>query len=108
MFLIGGKKVAVKIQKVFPDVLEDIQEEYRILRDLSDHPNLPDFYGAYLKRGRGGDEVWFVMQVRKTLKHHPNPKWEYLKLLVAVLKAVWKVTSNCLLWRIGWAPARWG
>lgn len=70
---------------MLPDILEDIQEEYRILRDLSDHPNLPDFYGAYLKRGRGGDEIWFVMQVRKPLKHYPKPKGEYLKLLVVVL-----------------------
>jgi serine/threonine protein kinase len=59
----GGMKVAVKIQKVCPERMDDIQEEYRVLRDLSSHPNLPDFYGAYLQRTRDGDHLWFVMQV---------------------------------------------
>jgi myosin-3 len=42
-----------------------IEEEYRILRDLSDHPNLPNFYGVYLKKGQKGekDQVWFVQEV---------------------------------------------
>uniref|UniRef100_A0A1B6C2U7 Protein kinase domain-containing protein n=1 Tax=Clastoptera arizonana TaxID=38151 RepID=A0A1B6C2U7_9HEMI len=61
----GGKKVAIKIQKLSSDVLENIQDEFRILRDLSSHPNLPDFYGVYLKKGKAGkpDELWFVMQL---------------------------------------------
>ncbi|KAL1124362.1 hypothetical protein AAG570_000991, partial [Ranatra chinensis] len=62
----GGKKVAIKIQTVNKETFPDIEEEYRILRDLSDHPNLPDFYGAYLKRNAddgGDDKIWFVMQL---------------------------------------------
>uniref|UniRef100_A0A1B6LPF4 Neither inactivation nor afterpotential protein C n=1 Tax=Graphocephala atropunctata TaxID=36148 RepID=A0A1B6LPF4_9HEMI len=59
----GGKRVAIKIQKITKDRMDDIQEEYRVLRDLSSHPNLPDFYGVYLKRTRNGDQLWFVMQL---------------------------------------------
>ena len=57
--------MAIKIQKISKETLPDIEEEYRILRDLSDHPNLPDFYGAYLKKGKNGerDQIWFVQQV---------------------------------------------
>jgi myosin III len=32
------------------EVLEEIEQEYRVLRELSDHDNLCQFYGAYLKR----------------------------------------------------------
>ena len=57
-------------------VLEEIEEEYRILRDLGDHPNMPGFLGIYLKGGekgeesggrrhlRGEEQVWIVMEVR--------------------------------------------
>lgn len=65
-YFLGGKKVAVKIQKIEPEFIEDVKEEYRILRDLSDHSNLPDFYGTYLKKGNNSserDQIWFVMQV---------------------------------------------
>lgn len=44
-------------------------EEYRVLRELSSHPNLPDFYGIYRKRTikkNEQDEIWLVMQVRIT------------------------------------------
>lgn len=40
---------------------KDIDEEYRILRDLSSHSNLPDFYGAFTNKN--GEELWFVMEV---------------------------------------------
>ena len=32
------------------EVLEEIEQEYRVLLDLSNHENLCRFYGAYLKR----------------------------------------------------------
>ncbi|CAG2066587.1 unnamed protein product, partial [Timema podura] len=62
----AGKRVAVKVLSVERDALESYQEEYQVLRDLSHHPNLPDFYGIYLKKGKprsGRDQLWFVMEV---------------------------------------------
>lgn len=60
----GGKQVAIKIQILTDDSRPDIVDEYRILRDLSDHPNLPDFYGVYKKvEENGATQIWFVMQV---------------------------------------------
>ncbi|CAH0394342.1 unnamed protein product [Bemisia tabaci] len=59
----GRMKVAIKVMKAYPDNMSGIKEEYRILRDLSNHSNLPDFYGAYLRRGSEYDDIWFVMQL---------------------------------------------
>lgn len=56
-------KVAVKVLQVDEDRLDDAREEYRVLRDYSDHPNLPDFYGAFSKRADDGDQVWFAMEL---------------------------------------------
>lgn len=58
-----GKNVAVKVQnlKDISTIEKNINEEYRILRDLSSHPNLPDFYGAFTNKN--GEELWFVLEV---------------------------------------------
>lgn len=42
-----------------------INEEYRVLRDFSSHPNLPDFLGVYRKKGDGDNpnEIWFILEV---------------------------------------------
>lgn len=58
----GDAKVAIKIQKYTTRKMKYIQEEYRILRDHSNHPNIPDFYGIYCKKG-DISEIWFVMEV---------------------------------------------
>uniref|UniRef100_A0A8D8MFI7 Neither inactivation nor afterpotential protein C n=1 Tax=Cacopsylla melanoneura TaxID=428564 RepID=A0A8D8MFI7_9HEMI len=58
----AGKKVSIKVQKINPEFIEDIKEEYRMLRDLSQHPNIPDFYGAYMKKHETHSDIWFVMQ----------------------------------------------
>lgn len=57
--------MAIKIQnlKEISTIEKDINEEYRILRDLSSHSNLPDFYGAFTNNN--GVELWFVMEVRR-------------------------------------------
>nr|CAH7760761.1 unnamed protein product [Callosobruchus chinensis] len=52
------KKVTVKIQKYDGDGKEFIEEEYRILRDLSSHLNIVDFYGIYKKK----NNVWFILE----------------------------------------------
>ena len=41
---------AVKIMHPTNEVLEEIEQEYRVLLELSNHENLCRFYGAYLKR----------------------------------------------------------
>lgn len=60
-----GKKVAIKILETIADNLEEIEEEYLVLRDLSHHPNLPTFVGIFLQKGVSAedDQLWFVMEV---------------------------------------------
>ncbi|XP_059161590.1 myosin-IIIa-like, partial [Physella acuta] len=64
-----GEKVAVKVMESVSEVVEEIEEEYQILRDLGDHPNMPKFYGIYLKRKNmhlgdsGEDQIWIVMEL---------------------------------------------
>lgn len=62
-----GKKVAIKILESITDNLEEIEEEYLVLRDLSQHPNLPTFVGIFLRKGVcfEDDQLWFVMEVRR-------------------------------------------
>lgn len=62
-----GKKVAIKILESITDNLEEIEEEYLVLRDLSQHPNLPTFVGMFLRKGVcfEDDQLWFVMEVNK-------------------------------------------
>lgn len=60
-----GKQVAIKILETITDNLEEIEEEYLVLRDLSHHPNLPSFIGMFLRKGAcfEDDQLWFVMEV---------------------------------------------
>lgn len=60
-----GKNVAIKILESITDNLEEIEEEYLVLRDLSQHPNLPTFVGIFLRKGVSfeDDQLWFVMEV---------------------------------------------
>lgn len=47
------------------DNIEEIEEEYMILKELSIHPNIPNFFGLYMKPGLDveTDQLWFVMEV---------------------------------------------
>ncbi|XP_067001655.2 myosin-IIIb isoform X2 [Anabrus simplex] len=60
-----GHRVAVKILENVADNIEEIEEEYLILRDLSLHPNIPSFHGLFLRRGSTPeeDQLWFVMEL---------------------------------------------
>lgn len=60
-----GKLVAIKIQRYEPEQQSYVQEEYRVLRDFSSHPNLPDFHGVFRRKqpDGGSDEIWFVLEV---------------------------------------------
>jgi serine/threonine protein kinase len=57
--------VAVKILENVADNIEEIEEEYLVLRDLSMHPNIPAFHGLFLRPGQTQeeDQLWFVMEV---------------------------------------------
>ncbi|XP_076234684.1 myosin-IIIb isoform X3 [Calliopsis andreniformis] len=59
-------KVAIKILENVADNIEEIEEEYLVLRDLSLHPNIPQFHGLFLKRAKPAqeeDQLWFVMEL---------------------------------------------
>jgi len=45
--------------------IEESEQEFMVLKDLSLHPNLPGFYGLYLKRTPRLEtsQLWFVMEV---------------------------------------------
>ncbi|XP_022688836.1 myosin-IIIb-like isoform X3 [Varroa jacobsoni] len=62
-----GRVVAIKIMENISDNKEEMEEEYRVLRDLGNHPNLPNYYGAFFKpasnKRREDDQVWFVMEL---------------------------------------------
>ncbi|KAG5675871.1 hypothetical protein PVAND_005739 [Polypedilum vanderplanki] len=62
----NNRAVAIKIQRYEKDMITHINEEYRVLRDYSSHPNLPDFYGVYRKKSSDSeiaDEVWFILEL---------------------------------------------
>lgn len=60
------KKVAIKILENVADNIEEIEEEFLVLRDLSKHPNIPLFHGLFLKRAEPSeeDQLWFVIEVQ--------------------------------------------
>nr|CAD7410400.1 unnamed protein product [Timema poppensis] len=64
----NNQRVAVKILENVADNIEEIEEEFLVLRDLSLHPNIPAFYGLFLRRGpsQEEDQLWFVMEVGPT------------------------------------------
>ena len=67
--IFAGEVVAVKIMESIHEVVEEIEEEFQILRDLSSHPNLPKFHGIYLKQDpQTEDQFWIAMEVHLHLK----------------------------------------
>ena len=61
----AGQHVAAKVMENIADNIEEIEEEFMILRDLSLHPNIPSFYGLFLKKAsrREEDQLYFSMEV---------------------------------------------
>jgi myosin-3 len=49
---------AVKVINFVDEVVEEIEEEYQILKNLSNHPNLPTFFGIYMKKVKGENQLW--------------------------------------------------
>lgn len=59
-----GQLAAVKVMESINDVVEEIEEEYMILKELSNHPNLPEFYGIYYRKSyEDSDQVWLVIEL---------------------------------------------
>ena len=64
VWLMTGKSVAVKVLESVHEVIEEIEEEYLILRDHGRHPNLPSFFGIFMhKSPRSDDQLWIAMEV---------------------------------------------
>lgn len=62
----NGRVVAIKVQNYEADLKDNIEEEYRVLRDFSNHSNLPELIGVYKKpKNDKTDEVWFVIEVKR-------------------------------------------
>lgn len=57
----ANRKQAIKIQHDNDENRPYIEQELEVLKNFSDHINLPDFYGAY----KHGEEIWFVIEVGK-------------------------------------------
>lgn len=55
-----------QILESITDNLEEIEEEFIVLRDLSKHKNLPEFEGIFLRKSKTSkeeDQLWFVMEL---------------------------------------------
>ena len=59
-----GMMGAVKIMDAVVDKEEDIRAELNVFQNFSQHENIVDCYGVYLKRQeRADDQLWIVMEV---------------------------------------------
>ncbi|GFN89622.1 myosin-iiia [Plakobranchus ocellatus] len=115
---VTDQKAAVKVLENVSEVMEEIEEEYRILRDLGDHPNMPGFLGIYLKGGedreqgvlRGEEQVWIVMElcgagsVIELVRHMKRQAQLLSEMLIAhILKETLQVLehlhSHCVIHR---------
>lgn len=81
MYVVGDN-VAIKVMENIGENLEEIEEEFLVLRDLSIHPNLPTFYGIFLKKAnkQEEDQAWLVIEV--SLKQLPTSVWELLFVIM--------------------------
>ena len=60
-----GKIAAAKIMDAVLDKEEDIKAELNVFQKHAHHPNLVDFFGAFVKRDPiADDQIWIVMEVR--------------------------------------------
>jgi myosin-3 len=61
----SGELAAAKVMESINEVIEEIEEEYRILKELSSHPNLPKFHGIFSKKSHDNNEeqIWLCMEL---------------------------------------------
>lgn len=97
-----GEEVAIKVMESVHEMIEEIEEEYQVLRDLSEHPNMPRFFGMLLKRNHSyDDQIWLIMEIcaggsvtalsRSLLKTHQHLE-EYL--IAHILKETVRVLHH--------------
>ncbi|CAE1168286.1 MYO3 [Acanthosepion pharaonis] len=59
-----GQLAAAKIMENIHETVEEIEQEYQILKAVSCHPNFPQFYGLYLKKDtKMDDQLWIIMEL---------------------------------------------
>lgn len=91
------KTVVVKVLDNLTDSLREHEEEYRVLKDLSRHRNLPEFLGAYVQHDPDvkQDQLWFVMEVSTRISyslHALNP----VSLTLSYFLNVYAIVCCCL------------
>ncbi|CAH2233552.1 jg13186 [Pararge aegeria aegeria] len=59
----AGKEVTIKLLYLNEETEAHIHEEYRILRDFTQHPNLVDFYGVFCDKSEYTKKIWFVLEL---------------------------------------------
>jgi len=65
---LAGSAIAVKVLESVHEIIEEIEEEYLVLRDHGHHPNLPSFYGLFISRApHSQDQLWIAMEVDDAL-----------------------------------------
>lgn len=70
-YLLSYFMYSFQILENITENIEEIEEEFLVFRDLSTHPNIPEFFGLFLKRGLSADDdqIWFVMEVSKFIPY---------------------------------------
>ncbi|GAB1606866.1 myosin-IIIb-like [Argonauta hians] len=59
-----GQLAAAKIMENIHETVEEIEQEYQILKAVSNHDNFPHFYGLHLKKeNKLEDQLWIVMEL---------------------------------------------
>ena len=62
---------AIKVMEVVVDKEEDIKAELNIFNNHSHHPNIVDFYGAFVKKNHLIDNhLWIAMEVSLSKNMH--------------------------------------
>lgn len=83
----GNKSVAIKIQVYSHDKESHIQDEYKILRDFTNHSNIIDFYGVFCEKIEHIKKIWFVLEV--SIKNNIKSielNIVYIQILFAVMR----------------------
>lgn len=62
--IIIGEIAAIKVMEIAVDKEEDIKAELNVFNNHAHHPNIVDFYGAFVKRNHLIDNhLWIAMEV---------------------------------------------
>ncbi|XP_044266503.1 neither inactivation nor afterpotential protein C isoform X2 [Tribolium madens] len=102
----GNNQVAIKTQKNSKKFQTYIEQEYKVLKDLSWHVNLPDFYAIFCQE----DKVWFVLEVcsggcvtdlvQNLLEKNRRMREEHIAyILKETIKAAIFLHENCCIHR---------